>query len=217
MIIDILTLFPDFFQIPLNTSILKRAQTKKLVFLNIHNLRNYTTDKHHSVDDKPYGGGPGMILKPQPIYLALKDLKKKKTKSTHTILLTPKGKTYTQKKAQSLSKKDHLILISGHYEGFDHRITNYVDDQISIGNYILTGGEIPALILIDSIVRLIPNVINKQSLQNESFSTHPHALEYPQYTRPPIFKGKSVPKILLSGDHQKITAWQKKMTKIQKI
>jgi len=210
MIIDILTLFPDFFKNPLDTSIIKRAQNKKLVTINLHDLRNWAIDNHGTVDDRPYGGGVGMILRVEPVYRALKDLKKKA--KPHIILLTPKGKTYNQKIAKSLSQKTHLILICGHYEGFDERITKYVDSQISIGNYILTGGEIPALVLIDSITRLIPNVLKKEATENESFTKNLSDLEHPQYTRPENFKGKKVPKILLSGNHQKITNWRKKMT-----
>jgi len=220
MIIDIITLFPDFFINPLNSSIIKRAQDKNLVTINLHNLRNWATDKHSSVDDRPYGGGTGMILKVEPIYSAIKDLKKKtraclptgRTKP-HIILLTPKGKTYNQKIAQSLSKKNHLILLCGHYEGFDHRITKYVHDQISVGSYILTGGETPALVLIDSITRLIPNVLKKEATQDETFTKNLSARKYPQYTRPENFNGQKVPKILLSGNHQQIAAWRQKMTK----
>lgn len=212
MIIDVLTLFPDFYQNPLKTSILSRAQKKGLVTINIHNLRNWAKDKYGTVDDRPYGGGPGMILKPEPIYNALQDLKKKAA-TPHIILLTPKGKIYNQKIAQKLTEKPRIILICGHYEGFDERIINYVHQKISIGKYILTGGEIPSLVLIDSLVRLIPGVLKKESLKNESFSQNLSTIEYPQYTRPKNFKGRKVPSVLLSGNHQKIEKWRQKMSK----
>lgn len=207
MKIDILTLFPKMFKGPFEESILKRAQEKGLVEINIHDLRKWATDKHMSVDDKPYGGGTGMIIKVDVIGNALNSLK---TKDAKIILLTPQGKTFKQSMAKSLSKEKHLILIAGHYEGFDERIREHlVDEEISIGDYILTGGEIPAMVLVDSIVRLIPGVlVKKDAAKHESFEDN--LLEYPQYTRPDEYKGWKVPEILKSGNHKKIEEWRKK-------
>lgn len=216
MKIDILTLFPKMFKGPFDESIVKRAIEKKLVEINIHNLRKWTKDKHKTVDDRPYGGGTGMILKVDIIDHALSSLKTKtlKLSNSKTLLLSPQGKVFNQKKAQKLSKLNHLILLCGHYEGFDERIRkNLVDEEISIGDYVLTGGEIPAMVLADSITRLIPGVLEKEeAVENESFSKLKieNLLEYPQYTRPANFKGWKVPEILLSGDHKKIEKWRKK-------
>jgi tRNA (guanine37-N1)-methyltransferase len=207
--IDILTLFPKMFVGPFAESIIKRAQDKKLVEIEIHNLRNWAKDKRKTVDDRPFGGGTGMILMVEPIAAALKELRQK---NSWVILLTPQGKTFNQKKAQILAKKRHLIFICGHYEGVDERIRKYlVDQEISIGDYVLTGGELPAMIVVDTIVRLIPGVLDKpEAIQSESFTEK--LLEYPQYTRPANFKGWKVPEILLSGNHQKIAAWRKEQT-----
>ena len=181
-----------------------RAQDKKFAEINIHDLRKWAIDERGSVDDKPYGGGAGMILRVDVIEPAIKELKKKGSK---VILLDARGEKYTQKKAQELSKSGHLILICGHYEGVDHRtIEHLVDEIISIGDYVLTGGEIPAMVLTDSIVRLIPGVIKPESLAEESFSNLD--LEYPQYTRPEEYKGWKVPEVLLSGNHKKIEKWR---------
>ncbi len=204
MKIDILTLFPEMFKGPLTESIMWRAQDKKFAEINIHDLRKWAIDERGSVDDKPYGGGAGMILRVDVIEPAIKELKKKGSK---VILLDARGEKYTQKKAQELSKSGHLILICGHYEGVDHRtIEHLVDEIISIGDYVLTGGEIPAMVLTDSIVRLIPGVIKPESLAEESFSNLD--LEYPQYTRPEEYKGWKVPEVLLSGNHKKIEKWR---------
>ena len=203
MQIDILTLFPEMFNGFLTESIIKRAIDKDLVKINIINFRDYTQDPHGKVDDTPYGGGAGMVLSIQPIYDALEAIRKE---NTHVILLTPSGKTYNQKIAQDYSKKDHLIIICGHYEGFDHRITNIVDEQISIGDFVLTGGELPSMMITDSIVRLIPGVISEESLDSESFDTD--LLDFPVYTKPREFKNMKVPDVLLSGDHAKIEAYR---------
>jgi len=210
MKIDILTIFPEMFEGPFKESMIKRAQEKKLVEIKIHNLRNWTEDKHKTVDDKPFGGGPGMIMKVEVIDKALKDLK---LKNSRVILLTPQGKTFKQKTARELSKVKHIILICGHYEGFDERIREYfVDEEISIGNYVLTGGEIPAMVVVDSVVRLIPGVVgNEKSTKDESFSNG--LLEYPQYTRPADYKGRKVPEVLLSGNHKEIEKWRKEQAK----
>ncbi len=208
MKIDIITLFPKMFDGPFAESIIKRAQEKGLLKINIHNLRKWTKDKHKTVDDHSFGGGTGMVLMIEPIYKALKELKKKESK---IILLTPQGKVFKQEKAKKLSKEKHLIFICGHYEGVDERIKEkLIDEEISIGDYVLTGGELPTMVVIDTITRLIPGVLNKKEAKEiESFSFK-GLLEYPQYTRPAVFKGWQVPKILLSGNHQKIEDWRKK-------
>ena len=241
MKIDILTLFPNMFTGPFDESIVKRAQDKKLVEINIHNLRKWTKDKYKTVDDKPYGGGTGMVMQIEPIFKALSALNVKNPASGSScstrliqscsapdpsagkqnskqkiILLSPRGKLFNQKTAIRLTKYQHLILICGHYEGVDERVSKYlVDEEISIGDYVLTGGELPAMVMVDAIARLLPGVLTKNdATKNESFSTnildarrYP-LLEYPQYTRPENFNGWIVPKILLSGDHKKIKEWQ---------
>lgn len=205
MKIDILTIFPKMFKGPFDESIVRRAQEKDLVKLKIHDLRDWAEDKHKTVDDKPFGGGPGMIMKIEVIDRALAELKKPKSK---TILLTPQGKTFKQKMAQRLARLDQIILICGHYEGVDERVRELVDEEISIGDYVLTGGEIPAMAVVDAVVRLIPGVVGrKESLKEESFAEG--LLEYPQYTRPADYKGKKVPKVLLSGNHKEIEGWRK--------
>ncbi|KKS40224.1 MAG: tRNA (guanine-N(1)-)-methyltransferase [Candidatus Gottesmanbacteria bacterium GW2011_GWA2_42_16] len=208
MIFSIITLFPEIFAPILNHSILKHAQAKKLTEIRIVNPRDFATDKYKTVDDHPFGGGVGMILKVDILTAAIKAAKQAKPGlRTWTILLDPKGQTYTQALARSLITYDHLILVSGHYEGVDFRITKFVDQTISIGNYILTGGEIPALVMVDSITRLLPGVLKPEATNQESFTKD--SLEAPQYTRPRSFRNLDVPQILLSGDHKKIQAWQK--------
>ena len=228
MKIDILTLFPKMFRGPFAESIVQRAQDKSLVEIKIHDLRNWTKNKHQTVDDRPFGGGVGMVLMVEPIDLALQELKSSNTSEkssrhhprSRTILLTPQGKTFTQSKARQLAKIDHLILICGHYEGVDERIREHlIDEEVSIGDYVLTGGELPAMVITDAIVRLIPGVLKKpEATKNESFSpytlnakTYP-LLVGPQYTRPADYKGWQVPEILLSGDHAKIDKWRKKQS-----
>ena len=203
MKIDILTLFPNMFDGFLNESIIKRAIDKGLVEINIINFRDYTKDPHNKVDDTPYGGGAGMVLMIEPIYNALMAIKKD---DSHVILLSPSGKTFDQKKAKALKDYKHLIIICGHYEGFDARIKNIIDEEISIGDFILTGGELPAMMITDSVIRLIPGVISKESLENESFDTE--LLDYPVYTKPRVFKGMEVPEVLLNGDHKKIEEYR---------
>lgn len=194
---------------PFEESILKRAQEKGLVEINIHDLRQWAKDERGTVDDKPYGGGPGMILMVEPIYKAIEALKKP---NSRVILLTPQGKKFDQKKAQGLSKLDRLVLIAGHYEGFDERIRHLADEEVSIGDYVLTGGELPAMVVVDVVVRLIPGVLGKEeSLAEESFTSD--LLEYPQYTRPEEFRGLKVPEILLSGNHAQIAKWRKEQAK----
>ncbi len=206
MKIDIFTLFPKMFEGPFNESIVKRAMDKNLVEINIHDLRKWGLNERKTVDDRPYGGGVGMVLMIEPIYNALKELKEKETK---VILLTPQGKPFKQEFAKALSLEKHLILICGHYEGFDERIRTLVDEEISIGDYVLTGGELPAMVVVDSIVRLIPTVLKtEEATELESF-TEEKLLEYPQYTRPEDFNGLKVPEILLSGNHGEINKWRK--------
>ena len=188
----------------LTESIIKRAIEKEKVKINIINFRDYTTDPHGKVDDTPFGGGAGMVLQVEPIYNALEKIK---TKDSHIILLTPSGKTFNQQKAQTLTKHNHIILICGHYEGFDDRIKQLVDEEISIGDFILTGGELPAMMISDAIIRLLDGVINKESLESESFNEE--LLDYPVYTKPRDFKGMKVPEVLLSGDHKKIEEYRK--------
>lgn len=206
MKIDILTLFPEMFKGPFDESIIKRAKEKGLVEINLHNLRKWASDERGTVDDRPYSGGAGMILRVDIIDRALSDLKKEDTK---VILLDARGEKFTQKKAISLSKLDHLILIAGHYEGIDHRVAEHLADEvISVGDYILTGGELPTMVLTDAIVRLLPGVIKPESLLEESHSS-PGVNEPPQYTRPEDYKGWKVPDVLLSGNHREIKKWKK--------
>lgn len=204
MKIDILTLFPNMFEGVFSSSIIKRAIENKLVDIKLHNFRDYTDDPHNKVDDTPYGGGAGMVLMAQPIYDCVESLK---DDDSFVILLTPSGVTYKQKIAYDLSKKKHLIIICGHYEGFDERIRALADLEISIGDYVLTGGEIPAMVLTDSITRLIPGVINEQSHIEDSFNEN-YLLDYPTYTKPRNFRGMEVPEVLISGDHKKIDEYR---------
>ena len=205
MKIDILSLFPDMFNGVFTESIIKRAIKDKKVNIEIHNFRDYTTDPHKKVDDTPYGGGCGMVLMAQPIFDCVESLKKEESK---VILLTPSGIPYKQKIAYDLSKEKHLIIICGHYEGFDERIRTLADLEISIGDYVLTGGEIPAMVLVDSITRLLPGVIKERSHLEDSFNDN-YLLDYPTYTKPRIYKGMEVPEVLLSGDHKKIDEYRK--------
>lgn len=209
--IDILTLFPKMFQGPFDESIIKRAAEKGLVEIKIHNIRQWSKDKHNTVDDRPYGGGTGMVLMVEPIFEALKELKKEESR---VILLDPGGKVFNQQKAQELSQETHLIFISPHYEGVDHRVREHlIDEEMSIGDYILTGGELPTMVITDAIVRLVSGVLEKEeATAQESFSLLEDGkalLEYPQYTRPENFNEWKVPEILLSGDHKKIEQWRK--------
>ncbi len=203
MRIDILTLFPDMFKNVFEESIVKRAQELGKLEINIVNFRDYTDDPHKKVDDTPYGGGAGMVLTCQPIFDCVNALK---TDETKVILLTPDGVLYKQKQAYDLSKEKHLIIISGHYEGFDERIRSICDLEISIGDYVLTGGEIASMVLVDSIARLISGVITEESHINDSFNDN--LLDYPTYTKPRIYNGMEVPEVLLSGDHKKIKEYR---------
>ena len=205
MKIDIVTIFPEMFDGVFRESIIKRAIEKELVEISIHNFRDYTNDPHNKVDDTPYGGGAGMVLMAEPIYNCVENIK---TEDSYIILLTPSGTPYKQEMAYNLSTKKHIILICGHYEGFDERIRLLADLEISIGDYVLTGGEIPAMVLVDSITRLIPGVINERSHIEDSFNDN-YLLDYPHYTKPRNFRGMEVPEVLLSGDHKKIDEYRK--------
>lgn len=211
MRIDVLTLFPEIFEALLGTSILKRAGEAGLLDARCINFREFTHDRHRTVDDTPYGGGPGMLLKPDPVFEAMDCVKECAARNgtiPHVILTCPQGVTLTQEKVARLAEKEHLVIICGHYEGFDERIREgLVDEAISIGDYVLTGGELPALVIIDAVTRLIPGVLAGGSAADESFSGR--LLEYPQYTRPPEYRGMKVPDILLSGDHARIARWRR--------
>jgi len=207
---DIITIFPHIFDPILNESIIKRAKEKKKVIVHVHNLRDYTKDKHKKVDDRPFGGGPGMVMTPQPLFDAIKKIKGRR--KAKIILMCPTGKPLTQRVAKELAKNRNLVIICGHYEGIDQRVdSELVDETISIGDYILTGGELPAMILVDCLTRLIPGVLGKsESLLEESFEQD--LLEYPQYTRPANFRGITVPDVLLSGNHKEIQRWRKEQS-----
>ena len=200
----VLTLFENMFNGFLNESIIKRAIEEEKIDVSIHDIRKYSKDKHHHVDDTPYGGGSGMLLKCEPIFNAVEDIKEKNSK---VIMMSPDGEKLTQKKAYELSKEKDLIIICGHYEGFDERINSIVDEKISIGDYVLTGGELPAMVLIDAVTRLVKGVIKEESHLNDSFNDN--LLDYPQYTKPREYKGMKVPDVLLSGNHKKIDEWRK--------
>ena len=211
MKIDILTLFPEICRAPLSESMMKRAQENKIVDLRIHNLRDWTTDKHHIVDDAPFGGGQGMVMKPEPIFAAVEELQKSaiSNQKSKIILMSPGGRRLDQKLATELSKESHLIVICGHYEGVDHRVIDHlVDLEVSIGDYVLTNGAIAAVVLVDAVVRLLPGVLgHEQSALDDSFSAG--LLEAPQYTRPAEFRGWKIPEVLLSGNHAEIAKWRK--------
>lgn len=207
MRVDILSLFPEFFSIFSRWSIIGRAIEDNKLTINNVNIRDFSENKHKKVDDYPFGGGSGMLMKPEPIFKAINSVKKE---NSRVIYLSPQGKRFNQKLANELSKEEHLILLCGHYEGIDNRIIeNYIDEQISIGDFVLTGGEIPAMLILDAVIRLLPGVLRSE----ESYTDDSHyngLLEYPQYTRPRIFNGLSVPDVLLSGNHKKIQEWRKK-------
>lgn len=213
---DIITIFPNIFDSYLHESILGRAQEKGLIEVAMHNLRDYTSDKHHTVDDSPYGGGVGMVMMVEPIYKAIHDIKK--SKNSRTILLTPRGERFTQKKAKALTPYDQIILIAGRYEGIDARVADMVDEEISIGDFVLNGGEIPAVAMVEAVSRLLPGVLGKDESSHEESFSDDDSQEYPHYTRPEVFVDDAgtelkVPEILLSGDHAKIAAWRKKSRK----
>ena len=204
---DIITIFPKAFEGVFDESMIKKAREQKKIKILVHDLRDYTTDKHRKVDDKPFGGGPGMVMQPQPFFDAVRKIKGRR--NARVLVMTPSGKPFSQADARRLSKEKHLIILCGHYEGIDERVRQHLaDESLSIGDYVLTGGEIPAMAVVDSVMRLIPGVLGKESsLADESFE---HGLlEYPQYTRPANFRGMKVPNMLLSGNHQSIKEWRK--------
>ena len=212
MKIDVLTLFPAMFAGPLDESIVKRAREAKLLDLKIHNLRDWTHDRHKTVDDKPFGGGPGMLLKVEPLFEAIESLQREKTK---VILLSPAGRKFSQEIAREMAQQEDLILVCGSYEGFDERVREALaDDELSIGDYVLTNGALPAMVVIDAVARLLPGVLgDDESSYDESFS---HGLlEYPQYTRPAEFRGMKVPEVLLSGNHAEIEKWRREQAKLR--
>lgn len=221
MIFNIITIFPEIFDSYINESILKRAREKKLITIDPINLRDFTTDKHKTTDDAPYGGGPGMIMKVEPICKAIKSVETQNfasLKNHRVVLLSPQGKTFNQKVARKYAKLDQLTLICGRYEGFDARISKFVDEEISIGDYVLSGGELPAMVIVEAVARLVPGVLgHEHSADDETFSQDLDYIEYPQYTRPEFFtvegKKHGVPAVLLSGNHRKIKEWRKKKTK----
>ncbi len=204
---DVLTLFPEMFD-PVRTSIIGRAIKQNIIELNLINFREFSTDKQRHVDDCPYGGGAGMVIKPEPVYAAYKSIVDKLEYKPKVIYLSPQGKVFNQNMAKSLAKESHLILLCGHYEGIDQRlIDEIVDEEVSIGDYVLTGGELPAMVMIDAISRNVSGVLNDESVEDESFNDG--YLEYPQYTRPEVFLGKRVPEVLLSGHHANIEKWRR--------
>lgn len=198
----------------INESILKRAQKSKKVSFHFYDLRDFTTDKHRSVDDRPYGGGVGMVMKAAPVVAALSSLPKRK--KHRIVLMSARGRTFIQSDAKRLMKYDQLIFICPRYEGIDERVADYIDEELSIGNYVLTGGELPAMVVIDAVARLIPGVLGKDESSVDESHSEPGVLEYPQYTRPEVFKGKRVPKELLSGNHKDIAVWRRKMKRALK-
>ncbi len=217
MRIDIITLFPEICRAPLNESMMKRAQESGALDLHIHNLRAWTSDKHHVVDDAPFGGGQGMVMKPEPIFAAVEDLRNQtsniKNQTSKVILMSPTGRRFDQRMAEQLSHESNLIVVCGHYEGVDHRVVDHlIDEEISIGDYVLTNGGIAAVILVDAVVRLIPGVLgDEQSAHDDSFREG--LLEAPQYTRPAEFRGWKVPEILLSGNHGEIAKWREEQAR----
>jgi tRNA (guanine37-N1)-methyltransferase len=210
MKVDILTLFPGMFVGPLDESIIKRARESQRLDLAIHDLRNYAHDRHRTVDDRPFGGGPGMLLKPEPIFEAVEQLK---TPETRVVLVSPSGRIFNQAVARELAQAKHLFLVSGHYEGFDERIRQELaDDELSIGDYVLTNGALPIMVIVDAVTRLLPGVLgDDESAVEESFSNG--LLEYPQFTRPAEFRGLKVPEVLLSGNHAEIARWRAEQAK----
>jgi len=210
MRIDIITLFPSMFRGPFDESIIKRARKKGILEINLQDLREFTNDRHRTVDDVPYGGGAGMVMKPEPLFRAVEKVKEERTSSSKVILLSPQGQPFAQEKAKELAREEGLIFICGHYEGVDERVREHlIDEELSLGDFVLTGGELAAMVIIDAIARMLPDVIGcKDSIREDSF--YRMFLDYPQYTRPAEFRGWKVPGVLISGNHQKIREWRKK-------
>jgi tRNA (guanine37-N1)-methyltransferase len=212
MKIDVLTLFPAMFAGPLDESIIKRARESGRLDLRLHNLRDYAHDRHRTVDDRPFGGGPGMLLKPEPIFEAVESLAGEKTR---VVLLSPSGRSFNQAIARELAEYEHLLLISGHYEGFDERIREQLaDDELSIGDYVLTNGALPVMVIVDAVTRLLPGVLGDDASAHEESFNH-GLLEYPQYTRPAEFRGMKVPEVLLSGNHAEIARWRAEQSRLR--
>ena len=212
MKIDILTLFPAMFAGPLDESIIKRARTAGLLELQLHQLRDWTHDRHKTVDDRPFGGGPGMLLKPEPIFEAVESLKREKTR---VVLMSPSGRKFDQAIARELAQQEHLLIVTGHYEGFDERIReSLADDELSIGDYVLTNGALPAMVVIDTVTRLLPGVLGDDASSTEESFSH-GLLEYPQWTRPAEFRGMKVPDVLVSGNHAEIAKWRIEQAKLR--
>jgi len=210
--IDVLTLFPGMFAGPLDESIIKRARQAGLLDLQLHQLRDWTHDRHKTVDDRPFGGGPGMLLKPEPIFEAVDSLKREKTR---VVLMSPSGRKFDQAIARELAEQEHLLLVTGHYEGFDERICEALaDDELSIGDYVLTNGALSAMVVIDAVARLLPGVLGDDASSSEESFSH-GLLEYPQYTRPAEFRGMSVPEVLVSGNHAEIAKWRLEQAKLR--
>ncbi len=219
MIIEVLTLFPEMFGPVIGSSMLKRAQDRGIVTIRVRNIREFTTDKHHVADDTPYGGGPGMVLKPEPIAAAIEaTVEANAPTPLMRVYLTPDGEPWSQKLAEEFAKLPGLLLLCGHYEGVDQRIRDhFIDREISIGDYVLTGGEIPAMVVIDSVVRLLPGALgNSESSRNDSFSGD-GLLDYPHYTRPAVFRGHGIPEILLSGHHKRIEEWRREQSLLRTL
>ena len=211
MIIDVLTIFPRMFDAPLSESIVGLARERGLLELRCHDLRTWTHDRHRSTDDAPYGGGPGMVMKPEPIFEALDALRELEDDPGFVVFLTPSGRRLTQGLVEALAQKERLVLVCGRYEGFDERVMTRADLELSIGDYVLTGGELPAMVLVDAVARHVPGVLgDEESAADESFADG--LLEYPQYTRPQEFRGLGVPEVLLSGDHGRIAAWRREQS-----
>ena len=211
MKIDVLTLFPEMFRGPLDASIVNRARESGLLNLRVINLRDYTHDRHKTVDDKPFGGGPGMLLKPEPIFEAVQNLAGEKTRM---VMLTPAGRKFNQRIARELAQHEHLLLLCGAYEGFDERVRSLAQDELSIGDFVLTNGALPAMVMIDAVTRLLPGVLGTdESSRDESFSQE--YLEYPHYTRPAEFRGMKVPEVLLSGNHAQIEKWRREQSRLR--
>ncbi|TET85310.1 tRNA (guanosine(37)-N1)-methyltransferase TrmD [Candidatus Aerophobetes bacterium] len=210
MRIDIITLFPSMFRGPFDESIIKRARKKGILEINLHNLRDFTDDRHRTVDDLPYGGGAGMVMKPEPLFRAVEKVKEEKRSSWKVILLSPQGQPFAQEKAKELAEEEGLIFICGHYEGVDERVREHlIDEELSLGDFVLTGGELAAMVIVDAIARMLPEVLGcKDSIREDSF--YQTLLDYPHYTRPAEFRGWKVPGVLISGNHQKIREWRKK-------
>ena len=210
MRIDIITLFPSMFRGPFDESIIKRARKKGILEINLHNLRDFTGDRHRTVDDLPYGGGAGMVMKPEPLFRAVEKVKEEKRSSWKVILLSPQGQPFAQEKAKELAQEEGLIFICGHYEGVDERVREHlIDEELSLGDFVLTGGELAAMVMVDAIARMLPEVLGcKDSIREDSF--YQTLLDYPHYTRPAEFRGWKVPGVLISGNHQKIREWRKK-------